>query len=169
LLPQALRARLEIVQQSRPEDIAAARDAFAATGVKVELSSFFNDVPARLASCHLAITRSGASTIAELGVAGRPAILVPYPFATDDHQTANAQAFASGGAGWVIGQRGFTALALAERLKAILATPEILVQAAASARQQGQPDAAERLSQVIIGHIEAGAKSSTPAWKGLAA
>ncbi len=168
LLPQALRTRLEIVQQSRPEDIAATREAFAATGAKVELSSFFNDVPARLASCHLAIMRAGASTVSELGVAGRPAILVPYPFATDDHQTANAQAFASGGAGWVIGQRGFTPLVLAERLKAILATPEILVQAAAAARQQGQPDAADRLAQVVIGQIEAGAKSAAPALRGLA-
>src|SRR6185312_12038107 len=91
LLPPELKARLRIVQQCRPEDLETVTAEYQAAGIAAELSTFFNDVPARLSSCHLAITRSGASTVAELGVAGRPAILVPYPFAMDDHQTSNAE------------------------------------------------------------------------------
>ena len=153
-LPEPLRARLSIVQQCRPEDIDEARAAFAAAGVEAELSTFFTDMPIRLASCNLAITRSGASTVAELGVTGRPAILVPYPFATDDHQKANAEAFAEGGGAWVVGQRAFTPELLAQRLETLLALPDALVRAAAGAHNAGRPDAAERLANLVTAQIQ---------------
>jgi len=153
LLPVELKARIKIVQQCRPEDLVGAETAFAHAGVQAELSSFFNDVPARLAACHLAICRSGASTVAELGVAGRPAILVPYPFATDDHQTNNAEAFAQGGGGWVIGQRILTPQLLADRIVALAAHPDSLMRAAEAARAQGRPDAAERFADLVIEKI----------------
>ncbi len=167
LLPSQLKSRLRIVQQCRPEDIDAARELFRHAGVTAELSSFFNDVPERLAQCHLVIARSGASTVAELGVAARPAILVPYPFATDDHQTANAEAYARSGAAWVIGQRAFIPLVLAEKIEALAAHPDQLAGAAEAAREQGRPDAADRLAQLTIERL--GRWGATPEIKGVAA
>jgi UDP-N-acetylglucosamine--N-acetylmuramyl-(pentapeptide) pyrophosphoryl-undecaprenol N-acetylglucosamine transferase len=155
LLPDELKARLRIVQQCRPEDIAAVTAEFRAAGVAAELSTFFADIPARLAACHLAITRSGASTVAELGVAGRPAILIPYPFATDDHQTSNAEAYAKGGGGWVISQRILTPKFLAERITALASRPDTLVRAAEAARKEGRPDAAERFADLVISAVGA--------------
>jgi len=150
LLPPALRARLRIVQQCRPEDVEGVAVAFHQAGVDAELSTFFTDVPRRLADCHLAIMRSGASTVAELGVAGRPAILVPYPFAMDDHQSLNAAEYTKDGAGWTIGQRALTPLLLAERIAALLSQPDGLVRAAEAARKEGRPDAAERFAELVI-------------------
>jgi UDP-N-acetylglucosamine--N-acetylmuramyl-(pentapeptide) pyrophosphoryl-undecaprenol N-acetylglucosamine transferase len=153
LLPQAARARLSIVQQCRPEDIDAVRAAFGEIGVEAELSSFFADMPERLAAAQLVISRSGASSVAELGVAGRPAILAPYPFATDDHQTANAEAFARNGAASIIAQRAFTPILLAERLSAALADPQALAHAASQAHRNGRPDAAQRLADLTLAQI----------------
>jgi len=161
LLPPALKARLKIVQQCRPEDLDAVTTDYRAAGIDAELSTFFNDVPARLSACHLAITRSGASTIAELGVAGRPAILVPYPFATDDHQTSNAEAFAQSGAAWVISQRILTPKLLADRIAGLAAYPDALARAAAAARQEGRPDAADSFAELVISQI--GARAGQPA------
>ncbi|HLG90044.1 MAG TPA: undecaprenyldiphospho-muramoylpentapeptide beta-N-acetylglucosaminyltransferase [Alphaproteobacteria bacterium] len=152
-LPASLKKRIRIVQQCRPEDLDETRAAFSQGGVQAELSSFFTDVPDRLAACHLVISRSGASTVAELGVAGRPAILVPYPFATDDHQAANAESCAEGGGAWVIGQRAFTPATLADRIETLMTMPDELARAAAAARASGLPDAASRLADLVIAQI----------------
>jgi UDP-N-acetylglucosamine--N-acetylmuramyl-(pentapeptide) pyrophosphoryl-undecaprenol N-acetylglucosamine transferase len=103
---------------------------------------------ARLAHVHLMIARSGASTVGELQAAGRPAILVPYRFAADDHQTANARAMAQAGAAWVMTEAEFTPEALATRLAALLADPQQLAAAAAASRKLSHPDAAERLADL---------------------
>ena len=161
LLPPELKARLRIVQQCRPEDLDTVTAEYKAAGIEAELSSFFNDVPARLSACHLAITRSGASTVAELGVAGRPAILVPYPFAMDDHQTANAEAYAQSGGAWVIGQRILTPKLLAERIMGLAAHPDSLSRAAEAAKQEGRPAAADSFAELVISHI--GARIGEPA------
>jgi UDP-N-acetylglucosamine--N-acetylmuramyl-(pentapeptide) pyrophosphoryl-undecaprenol N-acetylglucosamine transferase len=161
LMPEAARSRLRIAQQCRPEDIEAARAAYATVGVETDLRTFFTDMPERLAACDLAITRSGASTVAELGVAGRPAILVPYPFATDDHQTANAEAYAAGGGAWVMGQRSLTPAFLAERLGVLMNNPDTLVRAAEAARRTGRPDAADRLASVVMRCAMAGRAEAT--------
>lgn len=150
LLSRELRSRLRIAQQCRVEDLEAARDAYARLGLKAELATFFDDVPRRLAAAHLVIGRSGASTVAELTAAGRPAILVPYPFATDDHQTANARAVSEAGGAWLMPEHAFTAEALAERLQAILGQPATLVQAAACAHKAARRDAATRLADLVI-------------------
>ena len=125
-LPDALRARLSVVQQTRPEDLERVKAAYAADGIAAELSPFFPDVAARLAAAHLVIARAGASTVAELAVAGRPAILVPLPGAIDDHQSANARALAEAGGAWVVPQPQFTPAFLAERLNELLADPAAL-------------------------------------------
>lgn len=149
LLPPALRARLRLVQQARAEDIDAVRRAYAEHGIAAELATFFDDVPARLARAHLVISRSGASTVAELTVIGRPALLVPYLYAADDHQTANAQALAAAGAAWIMPQLGFTHTALAERLVALLDAPASLARAARATEALGRPDAAARLADLV--------------------
>ena len=160
LLPPELKARVKIVQQCRPEDIDAATAEYRAADIDAELSTFFNDVPARLSACHLAITRSGASTVAELGVAGRPAILVPYPFATDDHQTSNAEAYAQSGGAWVVSQRILTPKLLADRIAGLAAHPDALARAAEAARQEGRPGAADSFAELVISQI--GARAGQP-------
>ncbi|MFO1027383.1 MAG: undecaprenyldiphospho-muramoylpentapeptide beta-N-acetylglucosaminyltransferase [Acetobacteraceae bacterium] len=148
-LPEALRRRLSVVQQCRKEDLDRVRAAYDQAGIAAELSAFFPDVAARLSAAHLVIARAGASTVAELAVAGRPAILVPLPGAIDDHQTANAAALADAGGAWVMPQPGFTAKVLTERLDTLLNDPAALSAAAAAARTQGRPDAAARLADLV--------------------
>jgi UDP-N-acetylglucosamine--N-acetylmuramyl-(pentapeptide) pyrophosphoryl-undecaprenol N-acetylglucosamine transferase len=149
LLPAALRDRLEIVQQCRKEDLEAARRAYREIGLAPELSDFFTDMPQRLAACHLAVTRAGASTVAELAVAGRPAILLPYPHATDDHQTANARALAEAGGAVLMPQDAATPEALAEAIRGLAADPARLAALAEAARGFGRVDAAERLADLV--------------------
>jgi UDP-N-acetylglucosamine--N-acetylmuramyl-(pentapeptide) pyrophosphoryl-undecaprenol N-acetylglucosamine transferase len=154
-LPPALRARLSVVQQVRPEDLDRVRAAYAAAGITAELSPFFPDVAARLAAAHLVIARAGASTVAELAVAGRPAILVPLPGAIDDHQTANARALAAAGGAWLVPQTAFTPALLTERLGQLLPDAVALAQAAAGARGCAQVDAAVRLADLVEARMAA--------------
>ncbi len=149
-LPDALCARLSVVQQCRAEDLEGVRTIYAASGIEAELSTFFPDVAERLAAAHLVIARAGASTVAELAVAGRPAILVPLPGAIDDHQSANAEALVAARGASMMAQRDFTPEALAERLTALLATPDLLAHAAAAARNLARPDAAARLAELTL-------------------
>jgi UDP-N-acetylglucosamine--N-acetylmuramyl-(pentapeptide) pyrophosphoryl-undecaprenol N-acetylglucosamine transferase len=148
-LPEALRTRLQVVQQCRAEDLDRVRDAYAQAGIVAELSAFFADVAARLLAAHLVIARAGASTVAELAVAGRPSILVPLPGAIDDHQSANARALAQAGGAWVIPQPAFTAAALAERLAEVLPNHAALAAAAVAARSQARPDATTKLADLV--------------------
>ncbi len=148
-LPEGLRRRLELSQQCRPEDLDTVRQAYAGTGITATLESFFHDVPERLAEAHLVIARSGASTVAELTALGRPAVLVPYPHAIDDHQTANAHAVDEAGGGWLIPQSAFSAESLAARVESLFALPGSLSKAAACARAAGTPDAAKRMADLV--------------------
>jgi UDP-N-acetylglucosamine--N-acetylmuramyl-(pentapeptide) pyrophosphoryl-undecaprenol N-acetylglucosamine transferase len=150
-LAPELRARLRIVQQTREDDLARVRDAYAQLGIAAEVAPFFVDLPARIAHAQLVIARAGASTVAELACIGRPAILVPYPHATDDHQTANAKALETAGGAWTIADAAFTADALAARLTELLAEPAPLARIAQSAWSFGKPDAAERLADLVAG------------------
>lgn len=149
LMPERLRSRLRLAQQCRPEDLDRTRRAYAEIGVAAELSAFFEDAVERLAAAHLLVARSGASSVAEATVIGRPAILVPYPHAVDDHQTANAHALDEVGAAWLMPEDGFTPDALAARLKSLFGLPETLENAAACAHAAGRPDAAARLADLV--------------------
>ncbi|MCK6454047.1 MAG: undecaprenyldiphospho-muramoylpentapeptide beta-N-acetylglucosaminyltransferase [Alphaproteobacteria bacterium] len=144
------RVRLRLVQQCRPEQIEQVRAAYAAVGVNAEVMPFVEDMAGRLAEAHLVVCRAGATTVAELTAAGRPAILVPYPYAADDHQTANAQAMSAGGGAWLMPQDSFSAPALSARLTQLLEHPETLAEAASCARALGIADAAERLTGTVI-------------------
>lgn len=160
-LPAALRARLRLVQQCRPEDLERVRGVYGRAGIVAELAPFFADLPQRLASAHIVIGRSGASTVAELATIGRPSILVPYPYAADDHQTANARAFEAAGACIVIPHADFTVAALAGHLKALFETPQRLGEMAAAAHAAGRPDAAARLADMVAELIAAPVPVST--------
>lgn len=148
-LPPALRTRIRLVQQCRPEDIEQVRQRYGRGGVVAELAPFFADLPQRMAAAHLVIGRAGASTVAELATIGRPSILVPYPFAADDHQTANARAFEASGACIVIPHASFSAATLAGHLRDLFETRQQLVEMAAAAHAAGRPDAAARLADMV--------------------
>jgi UDP-N-acetylglucosamine--N-acetylmuramyl-(pentapeptide) pyrophosphoryl-undecaprenol N-acetylglucosamine transferase len=149
-LPPGLRAALRVSHQARPEDLGAVAEAYAETGITAEIESFFIDVPRRMARAHLAICRAGASTVAELSAIGRPALLIPYPHATDDHQTANARAFAAAGGGWVVAQTDLRPDTLAARLQGLLGDGTSLTLAAQRARSFGRRDAARHLALLAL-------------------
>jgi UDP-N-acetylglucosamine--N-acetylmuramyl-(pentapeptide) pyrophosphoryl-undecaprenol N-acetylglucosamine transferase len=148
-LSGAVRRKMEIAQQCRPEDLDAVSAAYRELGVEAELQPFFADMPQRIARCHLVICRSGASTIAELSVIGRPAVLVPLPSSLDNDQLRNAEAFAAAGAGWVMREGTFAAPDLAAFLTRIKFAEGELAKAAAAAQELGRPDAAERLADAV--------------------
>ncbi|TAN62842.1 MAG: UDP-N-acetylglucosamine--N-acetylmuramyl-(pentapeptide) pyrophosphoryl-undecaprenol N-acetylglucosamine transferase, partial [Magnetospirillum sp.] len=154
-LPEGLRRRIRVAQQCRPEDLDAVAKAYEGSGIVGTLQSFFADVPERLAGAHLVIGRAGASTVAELTALGRPAILVPYPFAIDDHQTANAHAVEDSGGAWLMQQDAFTAEALTARLDSLFTQPGTLVRTAACAARAGRADAAQRLADLVAGLVPA--------------
>ena len=149
LLPAKLRSRLDIVQQCRPEDVEAVRAVYAKMGVNAVLAPFFRDLPERMAWAHLVVARSGAGTVSELAVIGRPAILVPLPHALDDNQTPNADALAAVGGGWRVAQRELTPERLAGMLAAAFADPAALGGCAAAALALGKPDSTLRLADLV--------------------
>ncbi|SCA57410.1 UDP-N-acetylglucosamine--N-acetylmuramyl-(pentapeptide) pyrophosphoryl-undecaprenol N-acetylglucosamine transferase [Candidatus Terasakiella magnetica] len=153
-LPPNMRERLHITQQCRPELLDDTRKAYKRNGMKATLESFFDDVPERLAKTHLLIARSGASTCAEVTAVGRPSILVPYPYAIDDHQSRNAHAIDEAGAGWLMPQEAFDADILADRLEALFSEPQTLNNTAAASLNAGRPDAASRLADAVEELIE---------------
>jgi UDP-N-acetylglucosamine--N-acetylmuramyl-(pentapeptide) pyrophosphoryl-undecaprenol N-acetylglucosamine transferase len=159
-LPEGLRGRLRVVQQCRAEDLERVRAAYAASGMAAELAPFFADVAERLRAAHLVISRAGASSVAELAVAGRPAVLVPLPGAIDDHQSANARALEAAGGAWVVAQAGLDAARLVALVGALLAEPERLARAAAAAASCGRPDAAARLADAVE-RVAAGRESGS--------
>jgi UDP-N-acetylglucosamine--N-acetylmuramyl-(pentapeptide) pyrophosphoryl-undecaprenol N-acetylglucosamine transferase len=145
-----MRARLNIVQQARGEDVSRVRETYARLGVKAEVAPFFADLPARIAAAHLIVSRSGASTVAELAAIGRPAILVPLPHALDQDQLANANVLAKAGGAIVLKQDDFTPQRLANEISCLAADPGKLPAMAAGAKSAGVLDAAERLADLVM-------------------
>ncbi len=150
LLPADLRARIRLDQQCRAGEMDATREKYEALNMQVDLAPFFADVAARLASAHLVISRAGASSVAELMIAGRPAILVPLPIATDNHQYYNAESIEESGAGWVVTQSAFTPESLATRLETLMRVPARLSEAAANMRALATGNAAEKLAEMVM-------------------
>ena len=149
-LPGDLRARLRIEQQARDEDIARVRGIYGRLGVQADVAPFFPDLPARMAQAHLVVSRSGASTVAELAAIGRPAILVPLPHALDQDQLANASVLERAGAAICVKQEAFSPDWLASEIVRLAAAPERLAAMAAGARSAGATDAAERLADLVL-------------------
>ncbi|MCJ2184619.1 undecaprenyldiphospho-muramoylpentapeptide beta-N-acetylglucosaminyltransferase [Novosphingobium sp. 1949] len=176
MLPTALRSRLQVIQQCRPEDIEAVRERYAVHGIPAELATYFENMAERLAGAHLFIGRSGASTIAELTAVGRPAILIPLPYAMDDHQVANTREIVAAGGARVIRQPAVTteepeaiadldkrnallreqgaifgkmAKDVCQQIQAIAQNPQTLANAAHAAWNCGYPRAASDLADLV--------------------
>lgn len=149
LLGDDQRKRLNIVQQARPEDKDAVVSSFGRLGMQAEVSPFFVDMPAKIANANLVISRSGASTVSELAVIGRPSVLVPYPHALDHDQAANAAALKAKGGAEVIAQSALSPEKLAKIIRTAMAEPERLAGIAAAARETGKPDAAKALGDLV--------------------
>jgi UDP-N-acetylglucosamine--N-acetylmuramyl-(pentapeptide) pyrophosphoryl-undecaprenol N-acetylglucosamine transferase len=149
LMPDALRARLVVTQQARPEDRQKVIDSYATLGIRADVAPFFTDMSERLASAHLVICRSGASTVSELAVIGRPSLLVPYPHALDHDQAANAAALAAQGGAQVIPQAELSTDRIASLLNEAMEGPERLATMAAAAKSTGKPDAAGLLADLV--------------------
>lgn len=149
MLPPALRQRLQVTQQCRAEDIDAVRERYRSHDIPAELGTYFEDMAARLADAHLFIGRAGASTIAELTAVGRPAILVPLPIATDDHQAANTRELAKAGGARMIRQEKFAPKELAKQIQVLAQHPQALANAAHAAWNCGRPDAVKDLADLV--------------------
>ncbi|MDY0958319.1 undecaprenyldiphospho-muramoylpentapeptide beta-N-acetylglucosaminyltransferase [Sphingomonas sp. CFBP8993] len=149
MLPVTFRRRLQVTHQARIEDIEAVRAKYAEHEIPAELATYLPDLPEQLAWAHLVIARAGASTLAELTVAGRPAILVPLPSATDDHQAANAREMTKAGGARTIAQSDFTAIELAKQMQKLGLDPAALENAAGRARGCGRPEAARDLADLV--------------------
>lgn len=149
-LPEALRRHLRVAQQARPEDHDRVVAAYAEAGIPAEVAPFFADIPRRFAEAQLVIARAGASTVADLTVIGRPAILVPYAAALRDEQTANARGLVAGEAAIMIPEAVFTPDEVADKVALVLAQPAAAARMAASALALGKPDAAERLADLAV-------------------
>jgi UDP-N-acetylglucosamine--N-acetylmuramyl-(pentapeptide) pyrophosphoryl-undecaprenol N-acetylglucosamine transferase len=149
MLNASLRRRLQVTQQCRPDDIEQVRGAYSRLGIPAEVMTYIEDMPAKLADAHLVIGRAGASTIAELTAAGRPAILIPYAAAMDDHQTANAREMTNSGGARSITEDQFTPETLARQIEAMAQDPEALANAAARALSVGRPHAARELADLV--------------------
>ena len=148
-LPQDIRRRLKVQQQCRPEDLERVRAAYAQAGIQAETASFFGDVAERLAAAHLVVSRSGASSTAEIAAIGRPALLVPYAHAMDDHQTANAQALVQAGGAIAIAQDKFSVERATTAFNDLLSDPAELARMASASRSVGRPLAAQALADLV--------------------
>jgi UDP-N-acetylglucosamine--N-acetylmuramyl-(pentapeptide) pyrophosphoryl-undecaprenol N-acetylglucosamine transferase len=158
LLPEETRRRIRVVQQARAEDLDGVVAAYRQAQIAAEVAAFFRDLPERMAGAHLVVGRSGASTVAELTVIGRPSILVPLPHALDNDQLQNARRLAESGAAWCIEQKDLSPQRLAHDLGALLDDPARVAAAAAAAKGLGRPDAVGRLADLVEGLMAQGGR-----------
>ena len=150
-LPDRMRGYLRVAHQARAEDLDAVVAAYEAAGVVAEVAPFFADIPRRLSEAQLVISRSGASSVADISVIGRPAILVPFAAATEDHQSANARGLVEGEAAILVPEKALDVMGLSGQIAAVLGQPEAAERMARNALAQGRPDATQRL----VGLVEA--------------
>ena len=155
-LPDDIRRYLRVAQQARPEDLDRVVAAYETAGIMAEVAPFFTDIPRRLSEAQLVISRSGASSVADISVIGRPSILVPFAAATDDHQSANARGLVEAGAAVLIPEKLLDAATLADHMATVLGHPRGAEQMARAALGQGRPDATERLVALVEGLVRKG-------------
>lgn len=149
-LPETLRTRLRVAHQARPEDADRASSGYASAGVRAEVEPFFNDIPRRLSEAQLVISRSGASSVADISIIGRPAILIPFAAAAADHQTANARGLVDGEAAILIPEKKLDAETLSAHIATVLGQPDAATRMATNALALGRPDATERLVDLVL-------------------
>jgi UDP-N-acetylglucosamine--N-acetylmuramyl-(pentapeptide) pyrophosphoryl-undecaprenol N-acetylglucosamine transferase len=148
-LPNDLLAHLRVSHQAREEDSARVSDFYARNGISADVQPFFNDVPARISEAQLVISRAGASSIADLTVIGRPAILVPFAAAAGDHQTANARGLVEAGSAILIPENRLDPASLSAQIASVLMQPDAAVQMAGAALSIGKPEAARDLANLV--------------------
>jgi UDP-N-acetylglucosamine--N-acetylmuramyl-(pentapeptide) pyrophosphoryl-undecaprenol N-acetylglucosamine transferase len=149
-LPAALRDLIRVSHQAREEDLSRVQEAYARAGIMAEVRPFFTDIPRRLSEAQLVISRSGASSVADISVIGRPAILVPFAAATGDHQSANARGLVGAEAAILIPEKSLDPATLAAQMQAVLSDPASAVRMASNALSQGRPDATDRLVALVL-------------------
>ena len=160
-LPKGMRANLRVSHQARDEDMERVTAAYDAAGIRAEVQPFFTDIPRRLSEAQLVISRSGASSVADISVIGRPAILIPFAAATGDHQTANARGLVDGQAAILIPESALDAASLSAQMAAVLENPAAAERMAANALALGRPDATERLAEMVL-HLAPETRKDTP-------
>ncbi|MGO4908138.1 glycosyltransferase [Pseudorhodobacter sp. W20_MBD10_FR17] len=148
-LPEALRKNLRVAHQARAEDLDRVIEAYDVAGMSADVQSFFTDIPRRLSEAQLVISRSGASSVADISVIGRPSILIPYAAATGDHQTANARGLVEGEAAVLIPENALDAATLTTHLAAILENPQAAMTMSRNAVAHGRADATDRLVELV--------------------
>ena len=148
-LPDAIRRNLRVAHQARAEDLSRVVEAYEAAGIRAEVAPFFADIPARLSEAQLVISRSGASSIADISVIGRPSILIPYAAATGDHQSANARGLVAAEAAILIPEKALDAATLTSHMAAVLSQPGAAQRMAANALATGRPDATQALKALV--------------------
>jgi len=148
-LPEGIKRYLRVAHQAREEDLERVVAAYAAAGIMAEVEPFFRDIPRRLSEAQLVVSRSGASSVADISVIGRPAILIPFAAATGDHQSANARGLVDAGAAILMPEKLLDPERLAAQLEAVLGQPEAAVAMAQHALGQGRPDATARLVALV--------------------
>lgn len=162
MLPTNLKRRLQVTQQCRSDDIASVRQLYAQEAIAADLFTYIEDMASEMRFAHLVIARAGASTVAELACAGRPAIFVPLPIATDDHQFYNTREMVKAGGARVIRQAEFSASELAKQIQKMALTPLALANAASCAAKVGTPDAASKLADQVERLAGNNPKATTP-------
>lgn len=146
-------AGLRWVHQTGPEDEAPVQEAYSRLGIDATVQSFFNNMAEIYRQADLIICRAGATTVAEITIIGKAAVFVPFPFATDDHQTRNAQALVDAGASEMIRQEKLSGGKLARLIKGYKENPVLLTEMAAKARALGRPEAARDVVEDIYKHL----------------
>lgn len=148
-LPEKLQKRINLIQQCRADDIESLKEKYANLKCQTEISHFFNNMPELYSTCHLIISRAGASSVSEIAAAGIPSILIPLPTAADDHQTSNAAEFKTKQGGIVIAQKDLTAQSLAKKLIDLIENPEKLAELSENTKKFAVTDADKRLADLV--------------------
>lgn len=149
-LDDEIKSKLDVVQQCREEDLSRVREVYQRAGISAKCESFFDDLPTVMSQSHLIISRSGASTVAELAVCGRPAIMVPLPHALDNDQLLNARSLTEAGGGWLIEQKDLSEDEFTGMIRGFFDQPSKLEAAARAAKSVGQPDAVVALADLVL-------------------
>jgi UDP-N-acetylglucosamine--N-acetylmuramyl-(pentapeptide) pyrophosphoryl-undecaprenol N-acetylglucosamine transferase len=143
-----LKSQLKFVHQTGEKNLKEVRDAYAAAGIEGDVRTFFNDFHEQYAAADLIVARSGATTVAEIKAAGRAAILIPFPYAADDHQTRNAQSMVHDDAAAMISNAELTGERLAEAIRSLLRNPERLRELESNARRTAILNAESRIADL---------------------
>ncbi|MFY0682579.1 MAG: UDP-N-acetylglucosamine--N-acetylmuramyl-(pentapeptide) pyrophosphoryl-undecaprenol N-acetylglucosamine transferase [Thalassovita sp.] len=155
-LPSALLGNIRVSHQARDEDESRVRDFYAENGIAADVQPFFQDIPARMSEAQLVISRSGASSVADISVIGRPSVLVPFAAATGDHQTANARGLVDAGGAILIPENRLEVDSLSEQIATVMTNPQGAGLMAQAALSRGKPEAAQELADMVVALAEKG-------------